>query len=107
MKYIPLRELAGESEEIPAMNYQAVLREVTRHPLDPRQGIDIAEMRQSLRVLDAIDAANGTLELEDADYQHLKQKLLAMPWGMVDRRILQLVDEVLAADDGLRKGEQG
>ena len=54
-------------------------------------------MRKSLKVLDAIDASNGTLELEDADYEHLKTKIEAMSWNLVDRRILQLVEDVTSA----------
>jgi hypothetical protein len=96
MKTIPLRELPGEPGTEP-LRYSQVLGEVIRRPLDPRQGITLDEMRQSLRVLDALEVANGALELEDADYQHLKTKLLAMPWNLVDRRIVTLVDDVAGA----------
>jgi len=88
MHRVPLKTLGD-------IVYAEVLREVVRRPLDPRAGISIDEMRQSLRVLDALDAANGTLDLEDADYDHLKAKLLGMQWNVVDRRILQLVDDVI------------
>ena len=91
MKSIPLRTLEDPSGDIV---YAQVLREVLRRPLDPQKGADVAELRASIRVLDALDAANGTLELEDADYEHLKEKLDRMPWNVVDRRILQLVDDV-------------
>jgi len=93
MKSIPLRELPGEPGVEP-LRYTQVLKEVIRQPLDPRAGVTIAEMRQSIRVLDALESANGTLELEDADYEHLKAKIMAMPWAVVDRRILTLVDDV-------------
>jgi hypothetical protein len=98
MKSIPLKTLPDErSPDAPVVEYAQVLREVVRRPLDPQKGVDITEMRQSLRVLDAIDAANGTLELEDADYAHLKEKLERMPWNVVDKRIVQLVDDVSRA----------
>ena len=90
MKTIPLRVL-GE------VNYREVLREVTRRPLDPQKGADITEMRASIRVLDAIEAADGTLELEDSDYDHLKAKLNAMAWNVVDKRLVQMIDDVLGA----------
>ena len=93
MKSIPLKTLGPE----PAISYGDVLREVVRRPLNPQAGVNIAEMRQSLRVLDALESANGTLELEDADYQHLREKLEAMPWNVVDRRIVQLIDDVSGA----------
>ena len=90
MKTIPLRDL-GE------IRYAEVLREVVRRPLDPQRGADITEMRQSIRVLDALETANGTLELEDSDYAHLREKLERMSWSVVDKRLVQLVDEVLNA----------
>lgn len=82
------------SDGSPAIQYVQILTEVVRRPLDPQKGVDIAEMRQSIRVLDALDSANGTLELEDADYALLKDKLTRMPWSLVDRRILMLIEDV-------------
>ena len=96
MKSIPLRTLEA-ADGSPAIEYASVLREVVRRPLNAQAGIQISEMRQSLRVLDAIDASNGVLELEDSDYAHLKEKLLAMPWSMADKRILMLVEDVETA----------
>ena len=90
MKSIPLKDL-GE------LRYADILKEVVRRPLDPQRGADITEMRQSIRVLDALETANGTLELEDSDYAHLKEKLERMQWSVVDKRLVQLVDDVLGA----------
>jgi hypothetical protein len=96
MKLIELKTLPGEGQ-VPEVVYATVLREVIKRPLDPQRGAEIAEIRQSIRVLDAIDKANGVLELEDSDYEHLKQKTLAMPWNMIDRRIIEFVDDVTSA----------
>lgn len=96
MKRIELKTLPGEGQ-FPEIRYSDVLKEVIRRPLDPQKGADIPEMRQSIRVLDAIDRSNGVLELEDSDWEHLKQKTLAMPWNVIDKRIVQLVDDVSSA----------
>ena len=96
MKRIEMKTLEA-ADGSPAIEYASVLREVVRRPLNAQAGIQISEMRQSLRVLDAIDASNGTLELEDADFAHLKTKIEAMSWNLVDRRILQLVEDVTNA----------
>lgn len=93
MKRIELKTLGPE----PTIDYKTILIEVVRRPLNPRDGIGIEEMRASIKVLDAIDASNGTLELEDADYQTLRQKLDAMKWNLVDSRILRLVEDVTNA----------
>jgi hypothetical protein len=95
VRSIALKTLPGEADE-PPIEYAEILKAVIRRPLNPQAGADIAEMRQSIRVLDALEKANGTLELEDADYQHLKTKLTAMPWNVIDRRIVQLIDDVAA-----------
>jgi uncharacterized Fe-S cluster-containing radical SAM superfamily enzyme len=96
MKQIPLKELVDGQG--PPIVYADVLREVVRQPLDRQRGVSIVEMRQSIRVLDALEAANGTLQLEDADYLHLKAKLEGMQWTLVDRRLLQLIEDVLGAE---------
>jgi hypothetical protein len=90
MKRIPLRVQED-------LDWAQIMREVIRRPLDPKSGADIEEIRRGVRVLDALDHANGTLELEDADYEHLKQKTLVMPWAMIDKRILEFVDDVTGA----------
>lgn len=92
MKKILLRIL--EVPDGPSIDYKAVLTEVVRRPLDPQKGIGIQEMRNSIKVLDALDASNGSVELEDSEYDLLKQKLDSMPWSYADRRILQLIDDV-------------
>jgi hypothetical protein len=96
VKSISLKTLHGDEGQAD-IEYARILREVMRRPLNPQAGADIVEMRQSIRVLDELETSNGTLELEDADYEHLKAKLLAMPWNIIDRRIVQLVDEVTGA----------
>lgn len=93
MRRIELKVLGPE----PEINYAEVLREVVRRPLDSQRGIGIDEMRQSIRVLDELDNSNGVLELEDADYEHLKVKLAAMQWSRADRRILTLIEDVNGA----------
>jgi hypothetical protein len=104
MKRIVLRTLADDRSVPGTAEYTAnvldwseAIRQVLRRPLDPQKGADIEEMRRSIRVLDALDASDGTLELEDADWQHLCQKVRAMQWAFVDRRIVQLIDSVLDA----------
>jgi hypothetical protein len=96
MKKITLKELPGDTTS-ETFKYSVILEEAIRRPLNPQAGLTIEEMRQSIRVLDALESANGVLELEDADYQHLRSKLDAMQWVRVDRRIIQLVDDVAGA----------
>lgn len=81
------------------LEWAEIVRQVIRRPMDPQRGADITEMRSGIRVLDALDKSNGVLELEDADYEHLKMKTLAMQWVAVDKRLVQFVDEVTTATE--------
>jgi hypothetical protein len=101
--------LGSPEYEANTIAYADVISQVIRRPLDPQKGADIEEMRRGIRVLDAVDKA-GTghiLELEDADWEHLKQKTLAMPWGFVDRRILDFIDAVQNATDQMQTSPDG
>lgn len=103
MKRIPLRNLP-EPERPDDLNgnidWVAVIRQVIRRPLDPQKGADIEELRRGIHVLDALDACDrDVLILEDADWQHLLDKTNAMPWGIVDKRVLQFVDDVTNAHE--------
>lgn len=80
--------------------YDDAIRQIIRRPSDGQKGADLDEIRHGVRVLDALDKAeNDTLELEDADWEHLKSKTLTMQWAFVDKRILELVDAITQATD--------
>jgi hypothetical protein len=92
----------GDSQwEANWIDYRTMIEQVIRVPLNRQTGATIEEMRKGIRVLDALDRTIGDapLELEDADWQHLKDKTENMPWAMVDRRILQFTDDVTGATD--------
>ena len=82
------------------MAWDEAIRQVIRKPLDPQKGAEVEEIRKGIRVLDALDnAKDGVVELEDADWEHLKTKVQAMQWAFVDKRILQFIDDVMDASE--------
>lgn len=101
MKTIQLRTVQA-TDSSAALVYADAIRTVIRQPLDTNRGVSIDEMRKGIRILDKLDEAektnSGQLSLEDADYEHLKQKIEAMSWGMVDRHLLEFIDTVLSAE---------
>lgn len=101
MKKILLRALTDP--QVPELEVRTVdvIRQVIRTPLDKQRGADIEEIRRGIRILDAVDKADGVLELEDADWEHLKAKTLSMTWAVVDKRLLRIVDDVVDASDEL------
>ena len=85
------------------VDYRSIVEQAVRVPLDRQSGASIDEMRKGIRVLDALDAAqDNVLTLEDADWEHLKEKVEKMPWAMVDRRFVQFHDDVTEATDAPR-----
>jgi hypothetical protein len=66
------------------------------------QGFGPIEMRKRLKMLDKIEAATGTVTFEDAEYEVLKTALNANPgpFRVAHRNIMQLMDDVLEAQDG-------
>lgn len=115
MRRIPLRTLPDPAHppgdpqyDATVIEYRAVITQCLRAPLNRQQGASIDEMRKCIRVLDALEAADGdVLELEDADWEMLKQKVEAMPWGWVDRRIVRFHDDVADASERLPESVNG
>jgi len=59
----------------------------------PPQGCNIAEMRRRMRVMDAIEAAQGDeMTLEDADYELLKNVFHANQFRLVHKDLLAIAD---------------
>jgi len=97
VKQITLRRLSDEGD---VLEWAQIIKQVIRRPLNPQSGADIAEIHQGIRVLDALDRCDsGVLALEDSDWQHLCDKVRAMQWGVIDRRVAVFVDDVLSAHE--------
>lgn len=66
--------------------------------VDPQKGIDYAQMKRRFRITDALEAAeDGVLALEDEDHRLLADLAQAHPWGVVDRNLAQLVEDIRKA----------
>jgi len=94
---LSLKDPAAPDDPGHTVDYRNLIDQAMKIPLDRQGGATIDEMRRSIRVLDALDAANGTLELEDADYELLKRKVEGLPWAVIDRRFVQFYDDVTGA----------
>lgn len=106
MKRIPLRvesdtRFPPDSPEFAAnvLSWSEAIRQIVRRPLDAQKGAEIDEIRRGIRIYDALERATDTLELEDSDWEHLRDKTRAMQWAFVDRRIAALVEDILEATD--------
>lgn len=72
-------------------------RDVLKHVLEnTKKGMDVAEMRQRLKILDVLDAAKGTtVDLEDADHAVLVNKIKETSFTVANRDLFAVLDEVL------------
>ena len=100
--HFPLGDPGYEANRV---DYRNIIENAVRIPLDRQAGATVDEMRKGIRILDALDAAplgDGVLELEDADWEFLKQKVEKFPWAGTDRRFIRFYDDVMSATDAPR-----
>jgi hypothetical protein len=67
---------------------------------DGQNGIALDEMRRRMRILDALEKANGALALEDSDWELLCGLLRRFPFARADRQIIQIADDIEQASSG-------
>lgn len=80
------------------LKWADVLLEVCRFP--EGNGIDLVQMKKDLRLLDALHLANDdALELEDADWENLCNRLKTTKWRQVDSRVLAMCNAIFDAPD--------
>lgn len=58
------------------------------------QGMNIGEMRKRMGIIDRLERANGVLELEDADWQTLKDIYAQHPWRIAHKDLLAIADAI-------------
>lgn len=89
--------LALPNDTSNTLDYREMIRQVIRRPFDAQRGADFEEIRKGIRIFDKLDALGDTdvLVLEDADWEHLRDKAKVMPWGVVDRRVFNFVQSIL------------
>ncbi|NRG18501.1 hypothetical protein HPQ64_12455 [Rhizobiales bacterium] len=89
----------GEAEAELARNgapadYRVLIGAIVNR-VDPQKGIDYGQMKRRFRIADALEAAEGgVLALEDEDHRLLADLAQMHPWGIVDRNLAQLVEDI-------------
>ena len=78
------------------VNDRNVLKQVVSMPTN---GLTLEGMRRGLKILDALDAADGTIELADAQWEFLCDCIRNFRWAVADQRFLALSDSVLNAPE--------
>ena len=75
---------------------------VTILSAQPQGGFGFEEMAKSLKITDKVegmkDGVDQYLTLEDADYEYLKDKVVAFRWGYAHSELLIFRDAILDAE---------
>jgi len=58
----------------------------------PEGGFTPDEMRSRLRVIDNLKSAETEIQIEDADFEKLKQCVNSMKWAVMDQDIVDFTD---------------
>lgn len=98
---VELKEVCIGNSEV-KLNYLATFRDFIQTPKNPQQGVNIAEMRESLDVLNALpeEAEPGTkITLTRAQLSAIAERLNNGMFRITSREIVEMVDYV----DGLLK----
>ena len=91
-KIIPLSVATGP------FNSKGLLTQVISISQD--KPINVGDMRKRVRVLDALETADGSFVIEQDEYNLLKAAILVFPFNVANKQILQVIDDVLDAVDG-------
>lgn len=98
MKRVELKVIKiGDKDEL---SYRDHLISLIKSPLDPKNGVGIDELRKSVRLLDKIESApeTGFVDLEDADFQVLKEKIENGKFMRSTRELLQFLEDILNSE---------
>lgn len=77
--------------------YRDMLTAVITNP-EPG-GTRIDEQRKRIKLLDKIESANGHILFATEEWEDLKKRVNAFPWGMVAHEIVRFCDDLEAAPE--------
>lgn len=85
----------------PGFDYRDLLLAIIKAPMaaGAHGGTSLEAMRADIRLLDKMEPAKPgeAVELEDADWGHLSNKVRAYPFAISDRRVVKMCDDILGA----------
>jgi hypothetical protein len=97
MKSIPLKTVPIEiNGQAATLDYREQLQNILRAPSNSQAGADYEEIRKSLRLLDALEQNKSVpaLELEDADYEYLRLRVMGARFLFIDKAVMDFIEDV-------------
>ena len=96
-KEIPLIEVElKKGEAVEKFEYKTYIERIL--DATPAGGFSLGDVRLSNKIQNQIDCANGTLVLEENQWNFLKKKLEAYRWGAPHPVIEEFADSILNAE---------
>ena len=93
LKVITLNEEGAPEQTI---KYEDLIKNSVNYISREQGGLNVEQQRQRIKILDALEKAKGTLELEDSDASILQQLVKDTKWLVVNKGIIQFADDVSA-----------
>lgn len=90
MKTIQNKETSIKSGDV-LIKYSNLINTCINN-IDPQKGATASDMRSAIRVMDAVE--KEVIELEDADFAFLKQKVNEMKWAIIHKDVLAFIDYI-------------
>ena len=87
--------LMGEEQNF---SYGDMIKVLLELPENPEKGATIAEVRQSIKVLDALDESDKEIELEDADFAYVLKRVRNAKWASANKVFIDFVDYIEGLD---------
>lgn len=88
--------LAGqELPEVQSMMYADLAKLCIDSP--PQGGFTVDEMRKRLKIAERLDTANARIELEDAEFDKLRELIGQYRWGLMHPDVIAFVDAIEGA----------
>ena len=101
MKTITLKTVTMQAgDQVGELNYKTQIASILSTPSNPQAGADYAEVRKSIRLLDILEKANGTLVIEDADHQYLAARVKGARYLIINREVLDFIEDVTTPKRG-------
>ncbi|MER9950207.1 hypothetical protein [Mesorhizobium sp. M0047] len=86
----------------PGFDYRDVLLAIVKAPManGAQGGTQLEAMRADIRLLDKLEPAKpgDKVDLEDADWGHVTNKIRTYQFAISDRRVVQMCDEIIGAE---------
>lgn len=94
-----MKTLENKTTELPNGEEKLTYFELAKSCVNvpPQQGFDVQEMNKRLRVIEKLEGEK--VEMEDADFDTLKQCVNDMKWGVLHRDISDFVKYINGTDN--------